>query len=72
MTTANPRAIPDRLENRWMGALKSWEFLLLLVAVAVFIFNSFATPYFLTPWSISDATFNFTERVLTSHYVHNS
>lgn len=64
MTTANPRAIPDRLENRWMGALKSWEFLLLLVAVAVFIFNSFATPYFLTPWSISDATFNFTERAI--------
>lgn len=64
MTQATParRSIPDRLDTPLLGALKSWEFLLLLVAVAIFIFNSFATPYFLSPWSLSDATFNFTER----------
>jgi rhamnose transport system permease protein len=38
--------------------------LLLLVAVAIFIVNSFASPYFLDPWSLSDATFNFTEKGL--------
>lgn len=64
MTQATParRSIPDRLDTPLLGALKSWEFLLLLVAVAIFIFNSLATPYFLSPWSLSDATFNFTER----------
>jgi rhamnose transport system permease protein len=34
------------------------------VAVAIFILNCFATPYFLSPWSLSDATFNFTEKAL--------
>lgn len=61
-TQPGHRLIPDRLDSPMMGALKSWEFLLLLVAVAIFLFNSFATPYFLNPWSLSDATFNFTER----------
>lgn len=56
------RSIPDRLDNPMLEALRSWEFLLLLVALAVFLFNSFATPYFLSPWSLSDSTFNFTER----------
>jgi rhamnose transport system permease protein len=32
--------------------------------VAIFILNCFATPYFLSPWSLSDATFNFTEKAL--------
>lgn len=61
-TTPAPRALPDRLESPLAGALKSWELLLFLVAIAIFVFNSFATPYFLSPWSLSDATFNFTER----------
>ena len=30
----------------------------------IFIVNCFATPYFLSPWSLSDATFNFTEKAL--------
>ena len=34
------------------------------MAVAIFILNCFATPYFLSPWSLSDATFNFTEKAL--------
>jgi rhamnose transport system permease protein len=44
--------------------LKSWETLLLAVAVAIFIFNSFASPYFLNAWNLSDATFNFTEKAM--------
>ena len=32
--------------------------------MAIFIVNCFATPYFLSPWSLSDATFNFTEKAL--------
>ena len=34
------------------------------MAVAIFVVNSFASPYFLDPWSLSDLTFNFTEKAL--------
>ena len=34
------------------------------MAIAIFIANSFASPYFLDPWSLSDPTFNFTEKAL--------
>lgn len=63
MTDAS-RHIPDRLESRASRALKSWETLLLAVAVAIFIVNSFASPYFLNAWNLSDATFNFTEKAM--------
>jgi rhamnose transport system permease protein len=42
----------------------SWEALLIVVALAIFAINSFASPYFLDPWSLSDLTFNFTEKAL--------
>ena len=58
------RQIPDRLTHPFHSALFSWQSLLLLVAVMIFIVNCFATPYFLSPWSLSDATFNFTEKAL--------
>lgn len=58
------RHIPDRLDNPLKTALFSWQTLLLLVALAIFVLNSFASPYFLSPWSLSDATFNFTEKAL--------
>ena len=64
MTTTTGRQIPDRLVSPARRALKSWEVLLLLVAVAIFIANSLASPYFLDPWNLSDATFNFTEKAL--------
>ena len=68
MTTPNAttgrRAIPDRLTSPLRHALKSWEALLLGVAIAIFILNSFASPYFLDPWNLSDATFNFTEKAM--------
>lgn len=62
--TVAPRHIPDRLESRAKLALKSWETLLVVVAVAVFAVNSFASPYFLDPYNLSDATYNFTEKAL--------
>ncbi|GAB4515080.1 MAG: ABC transporter permease [Roseibium sp.] len=58
------RQIPDRLRTPLQRFLGSWELLLLGVAVAVFVLNSFASPYFLDPWNLSDATFNFTEKAL--------
>lgn len=56
------RQIPDRLTTGFHRALRSWEALLLAVMVAVFVINSFASPYFLNAWNLSDATFNFTEK----------
>jgi rhamnose transport system permease protein len=64
MSDTQIRRIPDRLDNWLRSAVFSWQSLLLLVAIAIFVANSFATPYFLNPWSISDSTFNFTEKAL--------
>ncbi|TPE53020.1 ABC transporter permease [Amaricoccus solimangrovi] len=58
------RAIPDRLSTPGARLLRSWEALLLAVAVAIFVANCFASPYFLDPWNLSDATFNFTEKAM--------
>ena len=58
------RTIPDRLQSPLSRALRSWEALLFVVAVAIFVANSFASPYFLNVWNLSDATFNFTEKAL--------
>lgn len=63
MTTTD-RVIPDRLRSPLEQKLKSWETLLLLVALAIFVANSFASPYFLDAWNLSDATFNFTEKAM--------
>ena len=41
------RIIPDRLQSPIQRYLKSWETLLLAVAIAIFMANSFASPYFL-------------------------
>ncbi|GGF37776.1 branched-chain amino acid ABC transporter permease [Youhaiella tibetensis] len=60
----NVRHIPDRLDNPLRSAIFSWEALLIVVAVAIFLANSFASPYFLNAWSLSDLTFNFTEKAL--------
>lgn len=64
MTAPATRYIPDRLGSSYGRALKSWEALLVAVFVAVFIANSFASPYFLNAWNLSDATFNFTEKAM--------
>lgn len=56
--------IPDRRQTRLSRALRSWEALLLMVLVVVFTINSFASPFFLNAWNLSDATFNFTEKAM--------
>jgi rhamnose transport system permease protein len=63
-THVSSHVIPDRLRSGFQRALRSWEVLLVAVAVAVFTFNSLASPYFLDAWNLSDATFNFTEKAM--------
>ncbi|WP_416798518.1 ABC transporter permease [Ciceribacter azotifigens] len=63
-TASLRRQIPDRLGTPLKRLLGSWEVLLFGVAVAIFIANSLASPYFLDAWNLSDATFNFTEKAM--------
>ncbi len=64
MTTPAPRIVADRLHSPLHRALRSWEAILLVVAVAVFIGNTLLSPHFLNAWNLSDATFNFTEKAM--------
>jgi len=57
-------AIPDRHNNKLVRIVSSWEFLLLAVGILIFFLNVQASPYFLDPWNLSDATFNFTEKAM--------
>lgn len=61
---APSRHVPDRLPGRLGRALRSWEALLVVVGVAVFAANALASPYFLDPWNLSDASFNVTEKAM--------
>ena len=60
----NATEMQDRLRSPLTRMLASWEFLLLVVAVLIFIVNTQASPYFLDAWNLSDATFNFTEKAM--------
>lgn len=64
MTPVAGRQVPDRLVSPARRMLFSWEALLFVVAVAIFVANTLASPYFLDPWNLSDASFNFTEKAL--------
>jgi rhamnose transport system permease protein len=67
MVTADKRTvrhIPDKLSTPIGRLLGSWETLLAAVAIAIFIANSLASPHFLDPWNLSDATYNFTEKAM--------
>ncbi len=58
------RTVPDTLNVGWKSVILRWEVFLLLVFAAVFFAFSVISPYFLSVWNLSDATFNFTERAL--------
>ena len=58
-----PQALPDRTTKRFDG-WKRWEVILLAIASAIFILNAFASPHFLSPHNLSDATFSFTEKAI--------
>jgi rhamnose transport system permease protein len=58
------RIVRDRLETPVQRLTKSWEALLVAVMLAIIAAKIWASPYFLDPWNLSDATFNFTEKAL--------
>lgn len=66
MSTSAPpitRAGPSRT---LLQRVLRWEFFLGLVLVADFIVNALLSPYFLDPVTLSDATFNFTEKAIVA------
>jgi len=57
------RRLAERLSWRM---LMRWEVLLGLVVLADFALNAYISPYFLNPWTLSDASFNFTEQAIVA------
>ena len=49
-----------------LRVLLRWEWLLALAIAVDFALNAVASPYFLDPWTLSDATFNFTEKAIVA------
>lgn len=58
------RATPNTLVSPFKHYVLRWETFLLLVTILVFFLNSLASPYFLDWWSLSDMTFNFSEKAI--------
>jgi rhamnose transport system permease protein len=63
MALRRPAGRPAGLSVR---ILLTWEALLALVVALAFGLNAYASPYFLDPWTLSDATFNFTEKAIVA------
>lgn len=64
MDTIIKTATPDTLLTSKLQKFFRWETFLILIVVLVCVMNSYLSPYFLDPWNLSDATFNFTEKAL--------
>ncbi|WP_191601189.1 ABC transporter permease [Marinomonas algicola] len=64
MNTITKNNVPDFLPVGKLNKLFRWETFLILILLGVCVMNSFLSPYFLDPWNLSDATFNFTEKAL--------
>jgi len=46
--------------------LLRWEAVLALALIADLFFNSLVSPYFFNPWTLSDATYQFTEKAIVA------
>ena len=64
MTTQARAAIADAAPRRWSDTLLSWEFILVLLLAGVMVMGTVLSPYFLDIWTLSDATFNFSEKAI--------
>jgi rhamnose transport system permease protein len=60
-----PVATPTAAPWSWRMFAR-WEWLLVLAVLADFALNAYLSPYFLNPWTLSDASFNFTEKAIVA------
>jgi rhamnose transport system permease protein len=66
LTSATTPTAATRRRISWRRLLLKWETLLALAVLADFILNCRLSPYFLDPWTLSDASFNFTEQAIVA------
>jgi len=64
MTTKLPGPIMAQPKFHVRRFLLRWEFLLSLVLLLDIVVNALSSAYFLDPWTLSDASFNFTEKAI--------
>jgi rhamnose transport system permease protein len=65
MTMSTPRNdILDKAPFRWSDFFLRWEFILAVLLVGVLVMGVSISPYFLDIWTLSDATFNFSEKAI--------
>ena len=64
MSSPARATIPDTAPRRLSDTLLSWEFILVLLLIGVFVLGTSLSPYFLDMWTLSDATFNFSEKAI--------
>ncbi len=62
--TAPRYEVLDKEPFRWSNFLLRWEFILALLLIGVMIMGAVISPYFLDIWTLSDATFNFSEKAI--------
>jgi rhamnose transport system permease protein len=65
MSATAPRAqIADKEAFRWSTLFLRWEFILAVLLGGVMVMGTVISPYFLDIWTLSDATFNFSEKAI--------
>lgn len=65
MTASSTRNdVLDRGPFRWSDLFLRWEFILSLLLLGVMVMGTVISPYFLDIWTLSDATFNFSEKAI--------
>jgi rhamnose transport system permease protein len=64
MTTQPRYDVLEKEPFRWSAVFLQWEFILVLLLLSVMIMGSVISPYFLDVWTLSDATFNFSEKAM--------
>ncbi len=66
MSAAQRYDVLDKEPFRWTNFLLRWEFILALLLAGVLVMGSVISPYFLDVWTLSDATFNFSEKAIVA------
>jgi rhamnose transport system permease protein len=56
----------DRAPVQWRDRLLRWETILVLLLLAVIVFNTVVSPYFLDLYNLSDMTQNFSEKAIVA------
>jgi rhamnose transport system permease protein len=64
MTTKTRADILDRLPRRWSDVMLAWESILVALLIGTFIMGTVLSEYFFDMWTLSDATFNFSEKAI--------